>query len=546
MLKRLRLLILLLIAILWFVIIFPYLLIQTEFGAGYAGKLLSHYNDNYSISIGNVSHSIFKPYEIELENFTIQDKAKTVTYLSAQKMVVVLQKNNLLQSHSFDYVLIENGYVQSSATLPVLNSNILQLKNISLKYSTPKQDNQIALNNISGSIAPWSSQWMSERLDSQFTLTVENANYNQLNIDAIFIQGTQKDKVLTLSNVGGNIAHGFFTMKGHILANNHLNISQLRLNNISSQIDTSNIDDLSADLPETTIAQLSIINSSIVTPKFSIEKGNLDVKNVNYSNTWHIEKSDLAFNAQSIVWNNELIEAPLLKWYYDNDKIIVEQAMATWNHGNIKLSGRWQNDKLTIDNIIAVGLRYELPESWYQSLSSLPLTDYFPTDIVIKQFALMPSLIINTAPNFPFQFTAFEAFGNDINVHITKDELHIAGKVLVKADSGTLNTVELNKPDLTLSLTPTNSTAAFSTLINSGVLEGNATLLTTKQLQSLTLDAYNVSSQILPLWHLINNPISANKYTLELHGDLQPLSLEGQFSTDEKTYSIKNNQFVDY
>jgi len=51
MLKRIRLVILILITIIWFIIILPYFLIQTDFGAKYTSQLISYYNQNYSISL---------------------------------------------------------------------------------------------------------------------------------------------------------------------------------------------------------------------------------------------------------------------------------------------------------------------------------------------------------------------------------------------------------------------------------------------------------------------------------------------------------------
>lgn len=550
MLKRFRLLILVLMAILWFVIILPYFLLQTEIGARYGSKLISHYSDNYTISVESISHSIFKPYEIELKNLTIQNKSATQIYLSAQQISMVLKKGDVWQTRSFDYVLVENGYIESSAhhSNPDLNINVLRLKNITLSYVNDQPNTTITFNNISGSISPWSTKTINERQDSQFTLTIKEAKYNDVNIQSIFLQGKQQNNHLEITNLGGDIKQGFFTMKGSLLADNSLNINQLRLNNINlnSPIDNDNLQKLMTHLPSITIEQLSILNSSIATPMLTIEKGNLEVKNVSYSNHWQLENSDLAFNAQSILWNQQLIEKPLLKWHYDNNKIIIEQGIASWSKGDFKLSGSWQNQQLTIDNIIAGGIRYELPLNWYHSLSSIKLADFLPGNITVKKFTLMPSLIIDTDPNLPFQFTAFEAFGNNINIDSSNNQLKLIGTVFVKADSGTLNTIELNKPDLQLDLTKNAADLTFSALIDQGVLEGKAKLSTTNQLQSLTLNAHSVASQILARWYLVNNPLESNKYTLELQGNLQPLSLDGQFKSNGNTYSIKNNQFMDY
>lgn len=546
MLKRIRLFSLFFVAILWFAIILPYLLVQTAFGARYASQLISYYSDNYSISIGNVSHSILKPYEIELENLTIQDKTKTITYLSAKKVALILKKEDLLQTHELDYLLIDNGYMQYQSTLPMLKINDLQLKNISLDYVDKSNDNTIILHNISGRIAPWSSQVISGDIDSQFMLTIANAEYSKLSMQSIFIEGVQKNKTLELTSFGGDVDHGFFTIKGLYLSDNDLKINQLRLNKINVDINDISIQQHLRDLPKTTISQLSIINSNLATPDIIIEKANLEAQNIGYNHGWQVQSSEGAFNAQSIVWHDELIESPLLQWYYDNNKTIINQGIASWHNGNIQLSGNWQHNKLTIDNLLAGGFRYQLPLDWYRTLNSSQLADVLPAQIEVKQFTLMPSLIIDTNPYLPFQFTAFQAFGNNINIYPSREGLQTIGTILVKAESGTLNTVELHKPDLTLNLTPENHQLTFSTLIEQGILEGQANFVTTNNIQSLTLTAHTVDSQVLSLWHLINNPIKADQYSVEFNGDLQPLSLNGRFSANDQIYSIENNQLIDH
>lgn len=548
MLKRLRLLLLVLIAISWFVFILPYLLVQTQWGAHYAGLMLSNYNSQYTISFERVSHSITKPYELTFENLKIQDKAQSRTYLTSQKVVIGLLKNDLLQLNRLDYLLLENGQIEVLQHNAEFNVQFLQLKNISVHYLDTAQNIEITLSNIYGGAKPWSTRLLTDRLDTQFNFTIQRAIYNQFKSESVFVQGIQKNQQLRLSNLGGNINQGFFTANLVILPNNQIDVAQLKLNNIHFQStdNVSRINDLITDLPYTTVQLLSIINGSVSLPNLTIEKANLEAKNIRYDGQWQLDKSDLSFDAQSIVWQDELVEQPLLQWYHADDKIILEQAIALWNKGNIKLTGSWQNGLLTIDNMIAGGIRYQLPTRWYQTLDTHTLPDIFPDHIVIKQFMLMPSLLIDTDPQFPFQLSSFEAFGNDININTSQHHVNINGSMLLKADNATFNTVELNKPDLSMTLTDKNYLLTFSTLIEQGILEGQAHLFTTQQLKSLTLNAHTVDSQVLALWHLINNPLTTNKFTVELQGLLIPLSLNGVLKTNGYSYPIKDNKLTGY
>ncbi|RKS84495.1 hypothetical protein DES39_2053 [Orbus hercynius] len=545
MLKRLQLIILIIISILWFVVILPYLLVQTQLGSSYISQLLSFYDKHYSITIGHFSHNINKPYELILENVIIQDKSHSKTYLSADKMIVGLERGNLLQIHSFDYLIVENAQLQLTTPITDINVNILQLKNVSLSYQNDEHTTNITLNKISGSIMPWSSNFGDENINSKFNLTIQNAIYNGLKMQSILIQGSTPNNTIVLNTFGGEIGQGFFTVNGTIEADKTLNIKQLNTNNIAIQ-SIQGIQGLTADLPPTKIGQLSIINSSLQTPAISIEKGNIEARNIRYNQGWQLQDSDLAFNSESLVWHDELIEQPLLQWHHNDDGIVIDQAMAMWQQGNIQLTGHWQTDQLNIDSLIASGIRYILPSTWYAELTSLTLTHTLPANITIKQLMLMPSLLIDTNPKLPFQFSVLQGFANNIEIDSSKDNWYVNGTLYLKADSATLNGVEIDKPDLSFALTAGKATLTFSTLLDQGVFEGSAEMTSPTQLNALTINGHFVDSQILQRWYLITNPIQTNKYLLELHGNLEPLSLNGSFKTDEQIYTITNNRLVDY
>lgn len=544
--KRLRQLLLVSIAIIWFIIIIPYIFVQTDFGVKYLGRLITSHNDHYSIAIGKISHSMVKPYEITIENLVIQDKKSTQTYVSAQKLVVGLQQNDLLQHHKFNYILLENGQVELSQKIIPIETQLLQLKNISVHYMSPDEKDELTMNNIYGGIKQWSSLLISDTSNSQFNFTAQNVRYNQFNIHALFAQGEVNKNTLKFNQLGGDINNGFFIANGMLVQNNQIKINQLKLNNIhyQSTIDSIKPFYLPSHISDIAIDQLSLLNSSLYTSSLIIEKANIAAKNIHYNDDWQLQESDGIFNAESIVWHNELIEQPLIQWHNEDSHIIIEQAIALWNKGNIKLAGQWHKNQLIIDNIIAGGFRYQLPLNWYQVLNSLQPSDVLPNSISIKQFMIMPSLLVDTNPLFPFQFSAFEAFGNNIHIDTSTDNLTVSGKIVIKADSATLNKVPLKQPDFTLQLFPNNYQLAFSSLSGQGIIDGTAELESTKTLQSLILNTHGVDTSILPSWYLVNNPQISNTFTVKLHGSLMPISLDGLLQTGDNNLKIKNNEIV--
>lgn len=548
MVNRISFIILILIAIIWFIIILPYFCIQTSWGSRCTSHLLSSYLNDYDISVERISHSITHPNEITLENITIKNKSDTNLYLNAKKLVIGLKTNNLLQLRDFKYLIFIDGELNLIPSSPNITADIVQLKNISLHYHDIENEKDFDLINVYGGIKPWSNQVITQRLNSEFKFTVNKAIYDQFNIHSLFLQGKINDQQIELTNFGGKINNGFFTTNAKILPDNSLRINRLTLNNLNflSSIDLNDFNELFSILPKTSIKQLLILGSNFSIPHFSIENGNLELENIKFENQWQLQTTDLSFSAENIVWNDLTIDHPLLQWHNENNTIVIDQVLASWQKGNFKASGSWLNNQLTINNMIISGIRYSLPNDWYHELISVKFPKNILSDIKIKQFMLMPSLIIDTNPDLPFEFTSFEAFGQDIALHIDQKEWSVNGNITVKADNGMLNTIKLRQPDLTMALFPRKNQLTFSTLIDKGILEGKAVFTNSNQIETLTLDAHTVNSEILPLWQLINNPIKSENFILQLQGSLMPPTFNGIWQSDKTQYSIIKNQVMQY
>ncbi|XKM13194.1 hypothetical protein RCS94_09190 [Orbaceae bacterium ac157xtp] len=546
--RKLRLALLILIAIIWFIVILPYLLIQTTIGANLVSKLVTNNNQTYAISIGHISHSLFNPYELTLEDVVIQNHTQTKTHLKVDKLIVGLNQDDPFQTDSFNYLIIEKGEIQLNALGQNIQADLLQLKEINIEYQN--DETQIQLNNVYGGIKPWSNSLLTERSDSQFNFTVQKASINQLNVEAIYANGFQKNQILTVTQFGGNINQGFITAKFNIQPDNSWDIEQLKVNNLNFKSDSAFFneklsEELLSDLPKINIRQLSVIDSSLVLPNFILEKGNLEAKNLIYQNRLQLQKSDLTFNAQSLVINEELLEEPLIFWNTNQGDSITYQLTTKWYQGLFKINGVWQPNNLMIDNFIITGIRYQLPQNWYQTLTNLPL-DRLP-NTQIKQFMLMPSLIIDTNSAFPFQFSALQVLGNDIT--LTNRELK--GNLLLSAESGTLNTIELAKPDLSVDLTPTTNALNFISLIDDGMIEGKITFAKNPIFDVLFLKSYNVKSDILSSWDLVKNPPLLNQFELTLNkqncqtNNNQTSCLNGLLQSTEQRYAINNRIVID-
>lgn len=535
--RQIRFYFLILIAITWFLVLVPYFLAQTSYGATIISEQLSK-RSPYTISIGQIHHSISQPFQVTFEHVVVTKKTDDNPSESQQianvgELIIGIDQNDPWQLTHFDYITVINGVVNRlDQGENYITANTLKFVNSTINAHF--DDDTLALQSVDGGIKPFT--FTGEPY--QFDLTAQTVLFNGFPLKSVLIQGFQQDGSINLTNVGGNIHNGFFVGKLSILPNNHLDISQLKVNNINVQSDVELVDlnELFAILPDINIHQFSLIDSSLSLPGLSIEKGNIEATDLSYDDGWHLNQGTLVFNADNLVYHDNLFSSPLIELHSSQDKIAIEKAIATWNKGNINATGSWQNNHLQLDQLLIAGVRYELPTQ----LNATWLPELFQ-QITIDHLMVLPSLVINTDANSPFVFTNFELSGNDVDIRKDNKWGITSGTLFLRAESGTYKGIDVKYPDLSVEFLSDNSSEFnFSTLLNNGLFETMAIIDPTKtQFTTFKINAYNVNSTILTKWQLAQNPPIVDNFSADFHGDISPFGLSGTLSSNENQYSIE-------
>lgn len=535
--RQIRFYFLILIAITWFLVLVPYFLAQTSYGATIISEQLSK-RSPYTISIGQIHHSISQPFQVTFEHVVVTKKTDDNPSESQQianvgELIIGIDQNDPWQLTHFDYITVINGVVNRlDQGENYITANTLKFVNSTINAHF--DDDTLALQSVDGGIKPFT--FTGEPY--QFDLTAQTVLFNGFPLKSVLIQGFQQNGSINLTNVGGNIHNGFFVGKLSILPNNHLDISQLKVNNINVQSDVELVDlnELFAILPDINIHQFSLIDSSLSLPGLSIEKGNIEATDLSYDDGWHLNQGTLVFNADNLVYHDNLFSSPLIELHSSQGKIAIEKAIATWNKGNINATGSWQNNHLQLDQLLIAGVRYELPTR----LNATWLPELFQ-QITIDHLMVLPSLVINTDANSPFVFTNFELSGNDVDIRKDSKWGITSGSLFLRAESGTYKGVDIKYPDLSVEFLSDNSSEFnFSTLLNNGLFETMAIIDPTKtQFTTFKINAYNVNSTILTKWQLAQNPPIVDNFSANFHGDISPFGLSGTLSSNENQYSIE-------
>lgn len=532
--RRLRLLIIIFTAVVWFLFFLPYLLLQTSFTAKIASEQLSKLS-SYTISIGNMHHSLANLYELSFDNIIISDDKQEIIKIS--KLIIGLDKDNLWQLQHVNYITVINGVINYNQTIKHNNftADTLKLVNTKVNFSFNDGKVNLSLQQLNGGIKPFSS---SGDEPYRFDLTSQQVLLNQLSMNKVLIQGFHRNDITSITNLGGNFDKGFFVSKLKILADSSLDIEQLKVSNIHLKTTDNNyFDKYLSVLPKLTLHHFSVFESSIQLPFLTIDKGNIETTNLRYDDQWNIGGSTVIFNADSVVWHNDVFSSVLLQLVFNNDEEVdIQKVIATWNNGNVNFTGAWKNNSLYLDKLLLAGINYEITEK----LEQLSLPDIF-SQVVIEQLTVLPGMLINTNPNYPFALINFEISGTDVTLVQDKKLGLYSGTLFFKAEKGSINQIDVNYPDLVVKFDLQHNTLLnFSSLVSGGMVEAIASLnpLQTKFL-SLHLSAYGITSLILEKWKLVMQPPNALNYSVDLHGDISPFGLSGTFLTNGNEFIVR-------
>lgn len=531
--RTIRLLLITFLTIVWILILLAYFAVQTNYGAKFISQQLSKLS-SYSISIGKVNHSLANFYEISVEDLTIKDENQHVTKIA--KLIIGFDKNDLWQLKHFNYIVVVNGELDGSKIEQAsISANVLKLVDSTVNVSLNDGKDSLTFRQINGGIKPFN---VSDQQSYQFELSSQQVSFNHFLVDKVLLQGFQREGTIYITNLGGNINDGFFVSKLKILADKSLDVEQLKLNNIHVQSkDNQYFAQYLDKLPKTTFRQLSMLNSSIQLPDYTIEKGNIETTNIIYDKQWQFNQSALVFNADNIVWNEKPFSSVLLQLMLKNEhNVVIEKAIGIWNQGRLSLNGDWKDNNLHIDKLLVTEIDFKLPKKIEQIVLPESLKQ-----IDIDRLSILKGGIINTNPDYPFNFVDFQASGSKLRLVENRKLGLFNGQLFVKANNGTVNKIGMIYPDFSVKFNEQHQALlAFTALVNGGMLESNAIVNPSlDKLESLHLKAYGVSSIFLEKWKLVKQLPNASHYTLDLHGEIAPYSLSGTFFANGNRYNIE-------
>ncbi|QLK63086.1 AsmA family protein [Enterobacteriaceae bacterium Kacie_13] len=460
-------------------IVLVYVLLQTRWAAGKLSAWVTN-NSDYRLAVEKVDHDWSTPGRITLTNVIFGQKNQPET-LSAGEVDLDLSWRQITEPHYFDRVVLVNGRLNispSALNLP-LQANTLQLSKMALTGNTAGLE--IQGQQINAGISPWQPQphqLLGDKAD--FQLSAANLTVNGLPAENVLIQGNLNNKILTLSNFGGDLARGQLTGKATQANDGSWNIENLRLSNVRLQTSKSLsefFDDFQT-LPKVTLERFDLIDARLQGTDWAFSDVDLSVKDVTLEKgNWQSDDGEISLSATDMINGNLHIQDPILNLDLTPQGISIKQATARWERSLLRTTGNWlrANKRLQLDELSVAGLEYTLPQNWRQ-LWLQPLPDSL-AEISVGRFIANRNLIIDIDPQFPFQLTALDGLGNNLLLARNHQWGIWNGKLNLNASEATFNRNDVRRPSITLEANDRQvNISELSAFTKEGLVEATGTV----------------------------------------------------------------------
>ncbi len=514
------------LAVLLIAILALYILVQTRWGAAQVSSWIT-VNTDYELNFDLMDHRFSSPTHLVLKNVTFGRDGQPAT-LVAKMVDIDVSSRQLTDPLHMDTITLFDGTLNLSpqtAPLPFQADRLL-LNNMA--FNSPNTAWDLSAQKVTGGVRPWDPEAgnvLGKKANIQ--ISAGSLTLNGVPASNVLIEGELTDKEVVLTTIGADMARGSLTGTARRDANGGWKVDNMRLNDIRLQSDKSLSDFFApiTTLPSLQIGRLDVTDARLQGPDWAVTDLDLSLRNLTLSQgDWQSEDGRLSMNASEFIYGSLHLFDPILNAEFAPQGIALRQFTSRWEGGMVRTSGHWlrSGKALVLDDVAVAGLEYTLPQNWKtQWMETLP---EWLHNVTLRKFGLSRNLVIDVDPAFPWQITALDGYGT--NLQLAKDRQWgvWAGTATLNGAAATFNRVDVRRPSL--SLTANASTIAINELsafTEKGILEAKASVSQTPVRQTtLNLTGRGVPLNVLQQWGWPALPVTGDgNIQLNASGNVQ-------------------------
>jgi len=514
------------LAVLLIAILALYILVQTRWGAAQVSSWIT-VNTDYELNFDLMDHRFSSPTHLVLKNVTFGRDGQPAT-LVAKMVDIGVSSRQLTDPLHMDTITLFDGTLNLSpqtAPLPFQADRLL-LNNMA--FNSPNTAWDLSAQKVTGGVRPWDPEAgnvLGKKANIQ--ISAGSLTLNGVPASNVLIEGELSDKEVVLTTIGADMARGSLTGTARRDANGGWKVDNMRLNDIRLQSDKSLADFFApiTTLPSLQIGRLDVTDARLQGPDWAVTDLDLSLRNLTLSQgDWQSEDGRLSMNASEFIYGSLHLFDPILNAEFSPQGLALRQFTSRWEGGMLRTSGNWlrSGKALVLDDVAVAGLEYTLPENWKtQWVETLP---EWLHSVTLRKFGLSRNLVIDVDSTFPWQVTALDGYGT--NLQLAKDRQWgvWAGTATLNGAAATFNRVDVRRPSL--SLTANSSTIAINELsafTEKGILEAKASVSQTPVRQTtINLTGRGVPLNVIQQWGWPALPITGDgNIQLNASGNVQ-------------------------
>lgn len=514
------------LAVVLIAILALYILVQTRWGAAQVSNWIT-VNTDYELNFDLMDHRFSSPTHLVLKNVTFGRDGQPAT-LVAKMVDIGVSSRQLTDPLHMDTITLFDGTLNLSpqtAPLPFQADRLL-LNNMA--FNSPHTAWDLSAQKVTGGVRPWDPEAgnvLGKKANIQ--ISAGSLTLNGVPASNVLIEGELTDKEVILTTIGADMARGSLTGTARRDANGGWKVDNMRLNDIRLQSDKSLSDFFApiTTLPSLQIGRLDVTDARLQGPDWAVTDLDLSLRNLTLSQgDWQSEDGRLSMNASEYIYGSVHLFDPILNAEFSPQGIALRQFTSRWEGGMVRTSGNWlrSGKALVLDDVAVAGLEYTLPENWKtQWMETLP---EWLHSVTLRKFGLSRNLVIDVDTAFPWQITALDGYGT--NLQLAKDRQWgvWAGTATLNGAAATFNRVDVRRPSL--SLTANASTIAINELsafTEKGILEAKASVSQTPVRQTtINLTGRGVPLNVIQQWGWPALPVTGDgNIQLNASGNVQ-------------------------
>ncbi|MGL5008134.1 MAG: AsmA family protein [Plesiomonas sp.] len=522
--------------------ILAYVLLQTPFGAEQVSRWVSTHTP-YQLSLRSIQHNLLSPRQIHLKEVRLAHRGTAI--VDARQITLTLNLQTLLHPLHWQKIQLQEGELRLPALLqpassPFLYAQLLQLDNMAI--SSRIAGMPLTAHPVNGGITPFSpDQQRFLGKNTRFELASPQLEIGELSLNNLFLQGHWQQGKLSIDDFGADILQGQITAKAERSTQGAWKINALRLTHLRLQDNRlpALLSHYWRILPKMTLQRADLIGIRVEGNDWSVNDLDLSLHNLHIGQgMWSSHEGQLNINAADLVQGDLHLREPALHLSFTPEGINIDDFSTRFENGLISGYGNWRSadHRLQWDQLNITGVEYPMPIKWVQGFTRPLPTALSQIDIV--KLELNNNLLVDTNPLHPFQFTALNANGSNLQLVQQQRWGLWYGNLRVSAREATVNKVDMR--NVAIDLHADNGAVTlrdFSAFTGKGLLEGSGTLLQRDNWPaSLQLSGQQIALDSLQRWgwqtlplrgvgdltlHLRANLRTANAVRQSLNGELQ-------------------------